>query len=223
MASGPKPPVYHIGLSDDSFHDPAHTGPRPTHHIPNGGKWSLYASTTIPTPPKYVYDALVNVQEWKDWNTYIPHVRITKHPKAHHRSLKMEAGTSMTFTVAITPEETLQMRAACTYCEKLKTRDDGRLSHASQNNITRIRWSMDNANSMLPGFVMKTERVNEIIETEDANVTRYRTWQAFGGLQAKSYQKKYGEPLKGKFVDWCEDLKKRAVENYEKDKKEGKA
>lgn len=203
-------PIYHIGLSDDSFHDPAHTGPRPTHDLPKGGTWSLYSTIEIAAPPRHVYDALIDVQEWQHWNSFITAVRITKHPKAHHRGLKMEAGTFMNMTAQITPDEALTYRAVCHYREKLKTRDDGRASHAAGGNVTRIRWTMDNANSLLPAFVLKTERVNEIIETDDPNVTRYRTWQAWGGLQARSYQKKYEAAFKGKFEDMCRDLKRQA-------------
>lgn len=214
----PKPtPSEKLGLSDLSFYDSAYTGPRPTHELPSGGTWSLYAATEIHCAPRYVYDALIDVQKWSEWNTYIRNVRITKHPTSHARALKMEAGVHMEFTAHVTETETMNYKAVCRYRENLKTKDDGHRSHETQNNTTRIRWTMDNANTLMPGFVLKTERVNEIIETDDPNVTRYRTWQAFGGMQAKSYRKKYEQALQEKYQDFCRDLKARAEDLSAKD------
>lgn len=75
---------------------------------------------------------------------------------------------------------------------------------------------LDNANLFAPGFIMKTERVNEIEELEDGG-TRYRTWITFAGMGAKSWKKKYAEATQQRVQDFCRDLKRRSEELYAKD------
>lgn len=87
-------------LTGAAFHDASQTGPRATHSIPTGGLFSVYASTTIAAPPRAVLDALLDIQNWTEWNTFVPSVDITSHPHPHTKVLHMEEGTNMTFTAA---------------------------------------------------------------------------------------------------------------------------
>ena len=73
-------------LTGDDFHNPSLTGPRASHNIPNGGLFSAYGSVKINAPPEAVYNAILNVSEWKQWNTFVYDVKITKNPNPHDRS-----------------------------------------------------------------------------------------------------------------------------------------
>lgn len=207
---------------DHHFRSHHNTGPRKTPTIPNGGIWSVYAETDIKAPPKYAYDAIINIHDWRDWNSFIPDVLVTKHPHAHSRTLKMEQGTFMTFTVQLTPTERTQTKTVCLHLEPLKTRSDGHKSHASGGNITRIRWTSDNANLLMPGFVLKQERVNEIEETNDGNC-KYRSWLTFAGMKSKNLKKKSGEAYQQRIQDFVEDLRERCEKLYREEEKGGAA
>ncbi|KJX93853.1 hypothetical protein TI39_contig4246g00005 [Zymoseptoria brevis] len=203
--------------TDNRFRSNAHTGPRATPTLPKGGLFSIYAETEIPTPAKFPYEALLDVRKYHEWNTYIIDVLITKHSNPHSRTLKMEQGTFMTFTVQMTPEERTSTKEVVRHLEPLKTRAAN--NSTTGKYVTRIRWTMDNAGILAPGFMLKTERVNEIEELEDGT-TVYKTWLSFGGLGAKFVKKKYEKALQGKLSDFCHDLKRRSVQLQKKEEAE---
>ena len=62
--------------TDHQFRSNAHTGPRATPTIPKGGVFSVYAEITIPTPPQYPYEALLDIRTWREWNSFNPDVII---------------------------------------------------------------------------------------------------------------------------------------------------
>lgn len=199
--------------TDHQFRSSNHTGPRATPTIPKGGVFSVYAEVSIPTPPHYPYEALLNIRTWREWNSFNPDVIITKHSNPHHRDLRMEQGCFMTVTYQITPDVRKETKSVCMHLEPLKHRNDGKESHKLGGNITRIRWTSDNANLLTPGFYFRSERVNEIEETPDGH-TKYRTWLTFDGFSAKSLKKKYEKALMTRLPEFCEDLKERSIKMY---------
>lgn len=202
--------------TDHQFRSNANTGPRATPTIPDGGKFSVYAEIAINTPPQYPYEALLDLHSWREWNTFNPDVLITKHPQAHSRNLRLEQGTFMTVTVQINEQERAKSKEVCMHLEPLKHKNDGRPSHAAGGNVTRIRWVSDNANYLIPRFVIKSERVNEIEEKGDSACV-YRTWITFSGFAAKNWKKKHERDFQQRVVEFCEDLKKRCEEMHEED------
>ncbi|KAH9809325.1 hypothetical protein Tdes44962_MAKER06186 [Teratosphaeria destructans] len=186
--------------NDAGFHDPDNTGPRECPMMRDGGVFSIYSSCTIRAPPKAVYDAILDVQKWKEWNTFVTDVTITSHPHSHKKDLKMTDGTYMTFHSQMTPKERADSKEVCSHIGRLKTKED----HPPR--VTRIRWDFHNAGYLAPAFVIKAQRVNEIEEAEDGT-TLYRTWETFGGWAAKTIKKKYEEALKDNFARWSRDLK----------------
>ena len=171
-------------LSGDAFHDPSNTGPRTTQQIRDGGTFSVYASIAINAPTQVVYDAILDVQKWHEWNTFVPKVDITGHPHPHKGRLKMMEGTNMTFHVQMTPNEQTTSKETCSHCEPLKMRTkhgsmpladslphepslpDNLTTSAKGTEylgkapLTRIRWNLHNASIMTPGWVIKAERVS---------------------------------------------------------------
>ncbi|EMC93961.1 hypothetical protein BAUCODRAFT_216246 [Baudoinia panamericana UAMH 10762] len=188
-------------LEGDAFRDANNTGPRRSHYLENGGVFSIYADTKINAPPKAVYDAILDIEKWKDWNSFVFDVKVTSHPHSHHRALRMEEGTNMIFSVRMTEDDRTTSKEQCTHVGPLRT-----LADHDPPALTHIRWSLHNAALMAPGFVIKAERTNELEDVGDGT-TIYRTWQTFGGMFANSVKKKYEQALKDRFQDWCRDLK----------------
>ncbi|TKA66141.1 hypothetical protein B0A55_09794 [Friedmanniomyces simplex] len=195
--SPPKP------LEGDAFRDASSSGPRATPGILNGGVFSIYGDIPIDAPPEAVYDAILDIDKWKDWSTFVSEVEITSHPHSHLKNLKMMEGTNMIFHVNLTDTEKTTSREVCAHIGKLRTLADHEHSHA----LTHIRWDLHNATSMLPGYLLKAQRVNEI-EDLGGGKTMYRTWETFAGWTAGHHKKRYEETLKDRFQDWCRDLKK---------------
>ncbi|KAM3417355.1 hypothetical protein BST61_g5605 [Cercospora zeina] len=222
-------------FQDHHFRSNANTGPRPTPTIPSGGTFSVYAEATIPTPPQYAYEALLDLHSWREWNTFNPDVLITKHPSPHSRALRLEQGTHMTVTMDLGSAnggEKFQSKEVCLLLEPLKWKDDGRESHKMGGNVTRIRWVSDNANYLIPRFVMKTERVTEIEESSSFSSSSpsslsptsasgagwekkkkqtciIRTWITFSGFAAKNWKKKHEKEMQRCIAQFVEDLKGR--------------
>ncbi|EME82273.1 uncharacterized protein MYCFIDRAFT_215631 [Pseudocercospora fijiensis CIRAD86] len=192
--------------TDHQFRSNAHTGPRATPTIPKGGVFSVYAEIGIPTPPQYPYEALLDIRTWREWNSFNPDVIVTKHSNPHSRDIRMEQGCFMTVSYQITSDVRKETKSVCRHLEPLKHKDDGKESHSMGGNVTRIRWTSDNANLLTPAFVLKTERVNEIEETSDGHC-KYRTWLTFDGFSAKTMKKKYEKALAapGSAEDECLD------------------
>jgi hypothetical protein len=195
-------------LTGEDFHNPKLTGPRASKHIPGGGVFSAYGSVKINAPPQVVYDVLLNVGEYKDWNTFVYDVHITKTNDPHHTTgTRLTGGTCMIFYRKITdnPLKKAEVRHVVTLVEKLKLSKEGHNSPC----VTRIRWQLDNAAITTPGFLMKSEQINEIEEADDGTTT-YRTWTVFGGPIAKFLRKNLEEPWRDRTQDWCRDLKERS-------------
>lgn len=192
-------------LTGDDFHNPKLTGPRASKHIPGGGLFSAYGSVKINAPPQVVYDALLNVAEYKEWNTFVYDVKITKNANPHQRAGaadRLHGGTCMIFYRKFSEDNKAEAREVVTLLEDLKLAKDGH----SKPCVTRIRWQLDNAAITTPGFLLKNEQINEIEEARDGT-TIYRTWTVFAGPVAKVMRKKFEVVWRNRQQDWCRDLK----------------
>lgn len=130
----------------------------------------------------------------------------------------------MTLTHQLLPNTTSESKEVVRHLEALKTR--ARDNSSTGKYVTRIRWTMDNAGLLAPGFVLKTERVCEIEELEGGNACVFRTWQTFAGLGAKVLRRKWEVVLRERSEDLVRDLRRRSgvLEGREKEEKgaEGK-
>ncbi|KAK5116204.1 hypothetical protein LTR62_008530 [Meristemomyces frigidus] len=189
-------------LNTNEFRDASSSAFRPTHSIPKGGLFSIYADIAIDAPVQAVCDVILDVLHWKDWNDFYGDVDITGHPHPHSKNLKMMEGTNMDFNIHTASEETSKLHMTCSHIGRVRTLEDH-----DPPALTHIRWTYHNAGHMQPGFILRAERENEMEDLGNGK-TMYRTWQSFSGLAAKGYRKKFEESLKGRFQEWCSDLKK---------------
>ncbi|KAF2483376.1 hypothetical protein BDY17DRAFT_146258 [Neohortaea acidophila] len=216
VTSKKKPPKDVKGaLKGADFHNSELTGPRPTHNIPSGGLFSAYSAVAIAAPPQVVYDALLDVGDWKQWNTFVYNVKITKNPNPHgtgQRShTRMTGGTCMIFyrNISYDPPKQAESRQVVTLVEKLKLAKDGHNAPC----VTRIRWQLDNAAISTPGFLLKCERINEIEEAADGT-TIYRTWEVFAGPLARTVRTNFEQNWRYRLQDWTRDLKQWCEKKY---------
>lgn len=197
-------------LTGKDFHNPKLTGPRASHNIPSGGVFSAYASTRINVSPHVVYDTLLNVAEWKEWNSFVYDVKITKTSNPHERKdgahKRMTGGTCMIFyrNMTFDPPKKMEVRVVVGLVEKLKLSSDGHSTPC----VTRVRWMVDNAAYSTPSFLLRSEQINEIEEADDGT-TIYRTWAVFAGPVAKILRKSYEPAWRDRLQESAVDLKKR--------------
>jgi hypothetical protein len=189
-------------LTGDAFRDPNNMGFRPTHSIPKGGVFSIYADAEISAHPQAVKDAILDVAKYKEWNSVVVDVTITSHPHSHNKHLKMMEGTNMIFHIQITPDERIERKEVCSHIGRVRTLEDH-----DPPALTHMRWDLHNAVLSLPGFVFKAQTV---VELEDLGHGKSvcRMWQTFAGMGASKFQKKYEPHLKEHFGRWVQDLKK---------------
>ena len=175
------------------------SGPRPTPTIPTGGLFSPYATTHINATPQAVYDAILDVAAWKQWNSFVPSVTV-KPPPGSTDTTKLVKNASLTFKVNMT-------YGVSTVSKELVNVLDSRPSGTPlRGSITRICWVLDNKAIITPRFLMHAERVNEIEDRGDGTCI-YRTWETFGGPVSRIVRWKYETVLKERFKDWVKDLK----------------
>ena len=199
-----------MSLQGEDFHNASLTGPRASHAIPDGGTFSAYASAEMNASPEIVYNAILDVGTYREWNSFVDDVTITKTTNPHGQghgtdnSKRLAGGTCMIFhsRVVKDPEYRSKSREVVTLVEDLKLAKDGHSTPC----ITRIRWRLDNAAISTPGFLLKAERTNEIEETAD-KTTIYRTWETFSGPVSRIIKYKFEAALKDRMTDWCNDLK----------------
>lgn len=115
----------------------------------------------------------------------------------------------MTLTHQLTPTERSESKEVVRHLEALKTRKEG--NSQTHKYVTRIRWTMDNAGILAPGFMLRTERVCEIEEVEGGGECVFRTWQSFAGLGAKLVRRKWEAVLQERSEDFVRDLRRRSL------------
>lgn len=119
----------------------------------------------------------------------------------------------------LTPSEKSESKEVVRHLEALKTRAEG--NSQTGKYVTRIRWTMDNAGLLAPGFMLKSERVVEIEELEGGKECVVRCWISFAGLGAKLVKRKWEGTLQERALDLMADLRKRSLYLYKKVKAEG--
>ncbi|KFY21381.1 hypothetical protein V493_07455 [Pseudogymnoascus sp. VKM F-4281 (FW-2241)] len=182
--------------------------PLPTPVLPDSSALSFttYARIHIAAPPTTVLRALLDTASWPRWNSFIPAAEIHSPgtPVPALAGLAGALGIGAKFTMCVNmsgkseaergPVEKLRKsNEFLTLVEELvPEREEGRKGW-------RVAWSSDGF------FMLKGERVQELVETEEG--CEYVTWQSFGGLMAPMVRLAVGDNLVDRFADQERDLK----------------
>ncbi|TKA68736.1 hypothetical protein B0A49_06691 [Cryomyces minteri] len=170
--------------------------PRPTPLIPEGGLFSPYASAIIRASPSRIHSIIIDTSSYPKWNTFVPNATITKQPNKPAIDSQLAMDTHMTLKGHMTESMPFASKEIVSMLDEPKT---------GKGAVTRICWNF-HGGMLLPGMVMKAERVNEIEDLGDGTC-EYRTWETFGGMTAHVVRWKYGKTLQERFEDWVRDLK----------------
>lgn len=191
--------------------------PTPTHG--SGGSFSIISALHISAPPDVVFSVLLQHAKWPEWNRFIPKVTInssgppsSEPPNEEQQSAFERAvhddgstyirkGMSMTFQVHMDPDNTssyLNQGMEVTILEPYGTGNNNKKGW-------RVAWK----GTTFPGFALRTERVQEVVD-DGKGGTEYTCWETMYGPLAFVVKLTQGAALERCFRCWGEDLKERA-------------
>lgn len=180
--------------------------PTPTFLDESALSFTVHARIHIAAPPIVVLRALLDTGSWPRWNSFIPAAAI--HNSGTPVSALPESseilGVGAVFTMFVNmsgksgeergPVEKLRKSNECLSLveELVPQREQGRKGW-------RLAWGADGQ------FMLKADRVQEIVETEGG--CEYVTWESFGGMMAPVVRLAVGGQLIDRFADQARDLK----------------
>jgi hypothetical protein len=181
----------------------------------------------VHAPASAVFDAILNVGKYKEWNTWVPSVRIDSQPPG--TSLdgddKLRTGTHMTFSVimdASKPQSitTTNLKVLDTSTPEVPSTylspqmlDDPTFT-ADLTRVYRVSWT--SAGGFMARF-MQLERFHEVVKRGEKEC-EVRTWEVMGGVLARVVKGVYGKTLKEKVGLWCRDLKEWCEGEYARER-----
>lgn len=184
--------------------------------------FQIVSCTHIAAPAATVFEAVLRIDEYQKWNTWVPNAHIISQEPSDDSSVdsndrsRMRKGTTMNFAVimdAKKPEKTTDTglkvtdistpEAPSEYISKEVLENDGSFT-ADLSKVYRVAWTTNG------GFVargLKSERFHEVIVVGE-NECEVRTWEVMGGVLAYTVKWMFQATLRQKFDLWVSDLKK---------------
>ncbi len=194
------------------------------------GSFSVACSTHIAAPPAVCAATILDHGAYPSWNRFCRSVAIDAEPASpsdpsdprfaaddtdaspaslpafvHGGPASLALGTQFTFDVHM-DALTENSAGRATYLEVSRVErireedDDDSLSRGRRG--WRIAWKTRG----MPGFVLRSERVQELLETPEGG-TEYLCWETFYGLLGPVVRYAVGGQLVTGFGVWMEDLK----------------
>ena len=176
--------------------------PRPTPTVPNP-TFSVSGHSIIDAPIEAVYDALLDLASYREWNTLVTNATVTKPAVGQTSTTRMQTGTHFDLRVKMNDKASLSTsKELCVLAEPVKTS-----SEADPTPTTTARWVMDAAGTFpLLSYLLQAEHVNELRDLGDGR-TEYTHWESFGGVISHAVKWFAGEDLARHFESWPGDLK----------------
>ncbi|KAK0387181.1 hypothetical protein NLU13_5494 [Sarocladium strictum] len=200
------------------------TSPVPLHQDPQCGPsiatpdyghgvFTVSCSTVISAPPQKCLDIVLDGSAYPDWNTFCTAVTIDhvpSPPDASWADAPPELQHLLTQDSALFPgvdfkfdcvmKEGAAPTKTALHVSRLEVLHRG--GHAGY----RVAWTMRGS----PHFVLRTERVQEFIPTEDGSETEYYCYETFGGILAYVVRLAVGSQVADGFGRWMTGLKEKA-------------
>lgn len=186
---------------DAIFLDQHSTHPRPCPGVPNP-TFSVLGHCVIDAPPAAVYDALLDLPNYRNWNTFV--TAFMKQPaEGNLGSTRMHTGARFEFKAKMkeTSDSRTTSKEIVTFTEPVKspTADD-------PTPTTTARWAFDAGYIPFMSYLLQAEHVNELIDLGDGR-TEYVHWESFGGILATLIKWLNGDDLGKAFRNWSGELK----------------
>ncbi|KAI1274070.1 hypothetical protein F5Y07DRAFT_390797 [Xylaria sp. FL0933] len=196
--------------------------PVPTHGP--GGVFTVACTTDIAGPAIKVLERVLDLPHYGSWNTFVPRASVISTTSGGNEIAKDEAlapevrelvarpgfaarGAKIRFDVVMSPGGS-SSRAVELEVTVLETfTEDGEGGRKGY----RVAWKATG----MPHFLLHSERVQEFVESvaEDGSVvTRYTTWETFGGVLGYVLPR---TQIEGGFDRWAAGLKKVVEEGGE--------
>jgi len=184
---------------DSTFLDVTSTHPRPTPTVPNP-TFSVPGHAIIDAPIEAVYDALLDLASYREWNTLVTNATVTKPAVGQTSTTRMQKGTHFDLRVKMNEKASLQSsKELCNLAEPVK-----KSSEADPTPTTTVSWVMDSAGLM--SYLLQAEHINELTDLGDGR-TEYTHWESFGGVVSYAVKWLAGDDLARHFRSWPGDLK----------------
>lgn len=183
-----------------TFLDTTTFTPRPSPGVPNP-KFAVLGHSIINAPPAAVRDVLLDLPNYRNWNTFVPGAEIKTPAAAQTSTTHMEKGTKFQFRVHMSEKQQTTSNEMCWQAEEAKIP-----SEQDPNPTTTLRWGFDPSGVPLLSYFLQAEHVNELTDLGDGR-TEYVHWEAFGGVLAYVIKWFSGQDLARHFRNWAVDLK----------------
>ncbi|KAK3048552.1 hypothetical protein LTR09_010046 [Extremus antarcticus] len=177
---------------------------------------TISGSARINAPASQVFDAVLNVGEFGQWNTFCPRVTLQQQPDGHASSARLQLGTKFTFHVIMNSDKPQSENAAAlmvcdlstptspsSYVPKAVLEGDGSYT-ADLSTVYRVGWRNQDG---LMAKGLRAGRFHEVIVLSNKEC-EVRTWELQSGLLVYIVKALYQKTLEEKFQMWCDDLKK---------------
>ncbi|KAM0707859.1 hypothetical protein Q7P35_004508 [Cladosporium inversicolor] len=189
---------------DAHFLDKQSLHPRPSPTV-SSPTFSVLGHAIINAPPAAVYDALLDLPNYRNWNTFIPNAELKKSGEGAKTTdtTHMHTGAVFEFTVKMkqTSDSLTKSTEICTLAEPLKTS-----TPEDPFPVTKANWIYDVSGIPLMKHLLWSEHVHEIIDLGDGR-TEYVHWESFGGVLATLIKWFASGDLARSFREWPEELK----------------
>lgn len=186
---------------DATFLDQHSTQPRPCPGVANP-TFSVLGHCIINAPPAAVYDALLDLPNYRNWNTFVS-ASMKQPASGHGDTTRMHTGACFEFKAKMkeTSDSRTTSKEIVTFTEpvKVSTADD-------PTPTTTARWAFDAGNIPLLSYLLQAEHVNELIDLGDGR-TEYVHWESFGGILAHLIKWINGDDLGRAFRNWPDELR----------------
>ncbi|PKS13212.1 hypothetical protein jhhlp_000558 [Lomentospora prolificans] len=173
-----------------------------------GGSMTVACSTVLPKSPERCLATMLQTSAWPLWNKFCPRVTIQRSSAAVNfppsvgkllqgRNDVISAGSEVTFEVHMDLDEkvTVNQPIFVTHLEEFERGGKKGL---------RVAWR---AGGAIPGLMLRSERVQEFIESEEGGC-EYYCWETFYGMIVSVLRWSVGSKLQGGFAAWMDGLGK---------------
>lgn len=170
----------------------------------SGAVLYISAGIKIDAPAAHVFDILISVDSWSDWNSFCPSVSIIGDDSTDPAVQVLKRNSKLAVQVRMTPTSSLRTQnMAVTELEMPSNTD------ASY----KVCWKAEG----FPRFVLRTLRTNEIRSiggNEGDPSCEYRTFEIMAGPAAYTVKAMYESDLHDRFADMAQDLKAYAEKTW---------
>lgn len=176
----------------------------------SGGVFTLSCSATIAAPLRTILETLLDTRSYPAWNAFVPSISISKQPDSPPPfpeclsgseivglDTTLQKGTEFVLDVHLDPNNARKRSPTALVLSILEDfESEGR--HG-----VRVAWK---TGGWTPGFLLRTERIQEFLETGDG-IVEYRCWETMYGLLASTVRYVVGNNLIWGFGAWMDGLK----------------